>query len=77
MGTRRVRILRSDLDKFLSERKRLTQRSDQLGAFDAALGAARSALRSQDMTAAAMALRLLAREELALADELDARRDAR
>jgi helix-turn-helix protein len=77
VGTRRVRILRSDLEEFQSERKRLTQRSDQRVAFDDALGASSKALRGKDTAAAAMALRSLSREALALADTIDARRDAR
>jgi excisionase family DNA binding protein len=71
-GTRRVRILRSDLDEFLVERKRLTQRSNQRVAFDDALGVASKALRGKDNAAAAAALRSLAQQALALAAEIDA-----
>jgi excisionase family DNA binding protein len=72
VGTRRVRILRSDLDEFIGERKRLTQRSDQRVAFDDALGAASKALRSKDKAATAAALRSLAQQALALAVEIEA-----
>jgi hypothetical protein len=70
VGTRR--ILRSDLDEFLAERKRLTQRSNRRVAFDDALGAASKALRGKDKAAAAAALRSLSHQALALAEEIDA-----
>jgi excisionase family DNA binding protein len=71
VGTRRVRILRSDLDEFLAEGKRLTQRSTQRVAFDDALGAASKALRGKAGAAAAAALRSLSQQALALAAEID------
>lgn len=72
VGTRRVRILRSDLDEFITEGKRLTQRSNQRIAFDDAVGAASKALRGKDKPAAAAALRSLSEQALALAAEIDA-----
>jgi hypothetical protein len=72
VGTRRVRILRSDLDEFITEGKRLTQRSNQRIAFDDAVGAASKAFRGKDKPAAAAALRSLSKEALALAAEIDA-----
>jgi Helix-turn-helix domain len=72
VGTRRVRILRSDLDEFLTEGKRLTQRSNRRIAFDDALGAASKARRGKDKAAAAAALRSLSQQALALAAEIDA-----
>jgi Helix-turn-helix domain len=72
VGTRRVRILRSDLDEFLTEGKRLTQPSNRRIAFDDALGAASKALRGKDKAAAAAALRSLSQQALALAAEIDA-----
>lgn len=75
VGQRRVRILRSDLDAFLAERRRITQRSPRRVAYDDAVAAATKALRSRDQTAAATALHSVAACALELADEL-ARPDA-
>jgi excisionase family DNA binding protein len=72
VGSRRVRILRSDLDAFLAEGRRLTQRSDRRVAFDDALGVVSKALRGKDNAAAAAALRSLSQQALALAAEIDA-----
>ena len=48
VGSRRVRVLRSDLEAFLSEGSRLTTRSEGRVAFDDAVGAAAKAVRSDD-----------------------------
>jgi excisionase family DNA binding protein len=42
VGARRVRIERSDLDAFLAQGRRLTQRTDTRVAFDDAMGASES-----------------------------------
>jgi excisionase family DNA binding protein len=71
VGTRRVRVLRSDLDAFLAEGRRLTTRSDARVAFHDAMGAANKALRGGDNAEAVTALRSLSDAAVALADELD------
>jgi hypothetical protein len=63
--------MRSDLDEFLAERRRLTRRSDERVAFDDALSAASKALRGKDRARTAAALRSLSEEALALAEEID------
>lgn len=70
VGSRRVRIQRSDLDAFLAERRRLTDRSETRVTFDDAMGAASKAIRGRDAAAAAEALRSLSTAALTLADEL-------
>ena len=64
--------MRSDLDEFLTEGKRVTQRSNRRIAFDEALGAVSKALRGKDKAAAAAALGSLSEQALALAAEIDA-----
>ena len=76
VGARRVRILRSDLDAFLAQGRRLTRRSARRVAFDDALGAATKALRGNDSADASSALRSLSRLALALAKEIDKASDA-
>ena len=73
VGTRRVRVLCSDLDAFLAEGRRMTTRSDARVAFQDAVGAANKALRGghEDNAPAVEALRSLTEAALALADELD------
>jgi excisionase family DNA binding protein len=70
VGERRVRVLRSDLDAFLTERRRITRRSPRRVAYDDAVGAATKALRGRDHTAAVTALRSVGACALELADEL-------
>lgn len=70
VGERRVRVLRSDLDAFLAERRRITHRSPRRVAYDDAVGAATKALRGRDENAAATALHSVAARALELADEL-------
>src|ERR1700760_669586 len=53
VGERRVRVLRSDLDAFLAERRRITQRSPRRVAYDDAVSAATKALRAHDRATAA------------------------
>ena len=73
VGTRRVRVLRSDLDAFLAEGRRMTTRSDARVAFQDAVGAANKALRGgqEDNAPAVEALRSSSEAAMALADELD------
>lgn len=71
VGARRVRVQRSDLDAFLSEGRRLTQRSQTRVALDDAIGAANKAIRGSDGRKAVKALHSLSQAALALADELD------
>ena len=71
VGARRVRIERSDLDAFLAEGRRLTQRTDNRVVFDDAMGAANRAIRGRDRSKAVEALHSLSKPALALADELD------
>lgn len=71
VGSRRVRVLRSDLDAFLEERKRLTKRSARRVGFDDAVASATKMLRSHDQPHSAEALRRLSRAALALAKEID------
>ena len=70
VGSRRVRVLRSDLDAFLTEGRRLTKRSERRVAFDDAMASANKAVRSHDGVRAAETLRELSRASLALADEI-------
>jgi excisionase family DNA binding protein len=70
VGSRRVRILRSDLEAFLAQGRRLTHRSPTRVDFDDAMGAASKAIRSRDRASAADALRLLSEAALALAPEI-------
>jgi excisionase family DNA binding protein len=72
VGARRVRIQRSDLDAFLAEGRRLTQRSKNRVVFDDAIGEANKAIRSSDTAAAVEALHSLSNAALALAEEMDA-----
>jgi excisionase family DNA binding protein len=72
VGARRVRIERSDLDAFLAEGRRLTQRTETRVAFDDAMGTANRAIRGTDRSKAVAALHSLSKAALALADELDA-----
>ena len=75
VGSRRVRVMRSDLDAFLAERKRLTKRSAARVAFDdAAAAAAKALLRPHDSSQAAQALRDPSNAALALAGELEPER---
>lgn len=67
-----MRIQRSDLDAFLAEGRRLTQRTETRVAFDDAMGAANRAIRGRDRSRAVDALHSLSKAALALADELDA-----
>ena len=73
VGTRRVRVLCSDLDAFLAEGRRMTTRSDARVAFQDAVGAANKALRGgqEDNAPAVEALRSSSEAAMALADELD------
>ncbi|MBV9197689.1 MAG: helix-turn-helix domain-containing protein [Solirubrobacterales bacterium] len=74
VGARRVRIQRFDLDAFLAEGGRRTQRTQSRVAFDDAMGAANKAIRGGDTGGSAVeALHSLSKTALALADELDAR----
>ena len=57
VGSRRVRVLRSDLDAFLAEGRRLTQKSPTRIAFDDALGVTSKALRGKDDDRSTEALR--------------------
>ena len=70
VGARRVRIERSDLDAFLAQGRRLTQRTDTRVAFDDAVGTANRAVRGPDRAKAVEALHSLSKAALALADEL-------
>lgn len=70
VGSRRVRVLRSDLDAFLTEGRRLTQHSESRVTFNDAMSAATKALRGNDPTQAVTALRSLSEAALALADEV-------
>ena len=72
VGARRVRIERSDLDAFLAEGRRRTQRTDTRVAFDDAIGTANKAIRGSDRSQAVDALHSVSKAALALADELDA-----
>ena len=74
VGARRVRIERSDLDAFLAQGRRLTQRTEARVAFDDAVGTANRAIRGSDRSKAVEALRSLKKATLALADELEAGR---
>jgi Helix-turn-helix domain len=71
VGSRRVRVQRSDLDAFLAQGRRLTQRSPTRIDFDDALGAANKAIRSRDGASAAAALRVLSQAALLLATEIE------
>jgi excisionase family DNA binding protein len=71
VGSRRVRIQRSDLDEFLAEGRRLTRRSEARVVFDDAMAGAAKAIRSKDSGSAVEALRSLSDAALALAQELD------
>jgi hypothetical protein len=66
-----VRIERSDLDAFLAQGRRLTQRTETRVAFDDAMGTANKAIRGGDTSKAVEALHSLSKAALALADELD------
>jgi hypothetical protein len=66
-----VRVLRSDLDDYLSEGSRLTKRSEARVAFEDAVGGAAKAVRSDDRGASVEALRRLSLAAAALADEFD------
>lgn len=72
VGSRRVRIQRDDLERFLTESRRLTRRSDTRVAFDLAVSAAGSAVRGKDAVRAATSLRVLSAAAAALAAEIDA-----
>src|ERR1700760_2742501 len=66
VGSRRVRVLRADLDAFLQEGRRLTNRSERRVTFDDAQADVTRALRSHDPSQSAKALRVLSRVALAL-----------
>ena len=70
VGARWVRIGRSDLDAFLAQGRRLTQRTETRVAFDDATGTATGAIRGSDRSKAVQALHSLSTAALALADEL-------
>lgn len=71
VGSRRVRVHRSDLDAFLAQGWRLTQRSPTRVDFDDAMGAANKAIRSRDGASAAAALRVVSQAALSLATEIE------
>jgi excisionase family DNA binding protein len=71
VGSRRVRVLRSDLDEFLAERRRVTKKTPVRLAFDAAVGMSTKTLRSKDHPEAAEALRALSIAALNLAKEIE------
>jgi excisionase family DNA binding protein len=70
VGARRVRILRSDLNGFLAEGRRLTKKSKKRIVFDDAVGSVARTLRGMDEAASAAALIALAEAARDLADEL-------
>lgn len=72
VGSRSVRVMRSDLDAFLGERRRITKKSDRRIAFEDAMGVTNKALRGKDHDRSVEALRSLAESALALAVEMAA-----
>lgn len=71
VGSRRVRVVRSDLDAFLAERRRVTKKSPRRVGYDDAAATVTRAFRARDQAGAAKALRELSRAALSLARELE------